>query len=159
MGLMVVLGGLLGMCGVVAGVAALGASTDGQGGVILGAQVPAKTLDALRERQLLGPKEIPLAYHDATVALDMSELTFVAANRIVHARGETVVALPLVNVTKITHRSESIIGDVIEVSTNDGLTMRVEIAPLNGGESYVNVLEDAWRKHHPGARVIHTTTH
>jgi hypothetical protein len=157
MGLMVVLGGLFGTCGVVAGLVALDASSEDQGGVILGAQVPQKTLDALRERQLIGPKEVPLAYHDATISLDMSDLTFIAPNRVVHVKGATVAALPLMNVTKITHHTEGLIGDVIEITTSDGKNMRLEIAPLNGGESYVNVLEDAWQKHHPDAKVIHTT--
>lgn len=154
MGLMALLGGLLGTCGVVAGLMALGASSNDTSGVILGAQVPDKTVDALIEKKLLGPNEKLLAYHDATVALDMSEVTFITTTRVVHAKDKTVATMDFRDVTKITARSEGIIGDVMEIAGEDGRTMRIEIAPLNGGESYVNVLEDAWRKHHPEAKVL-----
>jgi len=32
--------------------------------------------------------------------------------------------------------------------------MRVEIAPLDNGDSYLDALEDAWRKHQPAARIV-----
>lgn len=153
MGLMAVLGGLLGTCGVVVGLVALGASSDEPSGVVLGAQVPQPTVEALKSRNLLKPDEVLLAYHDATVRLDMSEVTFVTSSRVVSSHGETAAAVALVDVTKITHHTEGILGDIIDITSEDGRTMRVQIAPLNGGESYVNVLETAWQKHHPEARI------
>ena len=155
MGLMAVLGGLLGTCGVVAGLVALGASSDDPGGVILGEQVPQKTVETLKSRKLLGQNEALLAYHDQTIRLDMSEVTFVTAARVVHARGETIATIALADVTKVTHRSQGLVGDVIEIATEDGHAMHLEIAPLNGGDSYVNVLEAAWKKHRPDAKVVH----
>jgi hypothetical protein len=154
MGLMAILGGLVGTCGVVVGLAALGAAGDGPSGVVLGAQVPQKTVDVLRERRLLAANEGLLAYHDVTVQLDMSEITFVTAKRVVYARGETVAALPLADVTRITHRDEAL-GDTFDIATADGRSIRIEIAPLNGGAAYADILENAWRKHHPEARIEH----
>jgi hypothetical protein len=153
MGLMAVLGAVLGTCGVVVGLMAIGASADGQNGVVLGAQVAPQTVAALRTRNLLKPDEPLLAYHDATVSLDMSEVTLVTPSRVVYAHGETAAAMALVDVTKITHRTEGLLGDVIEITSEDGRTMRVQIAPLNGGESYVGVLETAWQRHRPEARI------
>ena len=154
MGLMTMLGGLFGACGVVVGVVALGASAPAQaGGVVLGAQVPADTVETLKERNLLKPGESLLAYHDATVRLDMSEVTFVTPSRVVHARGESAAAMALVDVTEIKHHSEGLLGDVVELTSNDDRKLRIEIAPLNGGDSYVSVLETAWQKHHPAAHV------
>jgi hypothetical protein len=155
MGLMGLMGGLLCTCGVVAGLMALGASAsaDEPGGVILGEQIPQKTLAALEARSLLRPGERLLAYHDATARLDMSELTFLTSTRVVHARGETVAVIRLADVTRIRHRSEGLLGDVIELTTEDGAALRIEIAPLNGGESYVDALQTAWAKHKPAARI------
>jgi hypothetical protein len=153
MGLMAVLGGLLGTCGVVVGLMAAGASSDHEGGVILGAQVPEPTVQALKARNLLKPDEDLLAFHDATVRLDMSEVSLVTSSRVVHANGDKATAMQLVDVAKIAHHTEGLLGDVIELTSEDGRSMRVEIAPLNGGESYVNVLETAWQKHHPEARI------
>jgi hypothetical protein len=154
MGLMAVLGGVLGTCGVVVGLVAIGASSDQAGGVILGAQVPQPTVDALKAKNLLKPDEVLLAYHDATIRLDMGEVTLVTDARVVHARGETAAAMQLVDVAKITHHTEGLLGDIIELTDQDGRSMRVEIAPLNGGESCVNVLEAAWQKHYPEARIL-----
>jgi hypothetical protein len=153
MGLMAVLGAVLGTCGVVVGLAALGASSDEPTGVVLGAQVPQKTVDALRERRLLAANEGLLAYHDATLRLDMSEVTFVTPERVVHAHGETVTAIKLAEVNRITHHDEALVGDILDIATRDGRVVRIEIAPLNGGDAYANVLETAWRKHHPEARI------
>jgi hypothetical protein len=158
MGLMVVLGGLLGTCGVVVGLMAVGASADHQGGVILGAQVPEPTVQELKARNLLKADEALLAFHDATVRLDMSEVTLVTSSRVVHANGDTATAMQLVDVTKISHHTEGLLGDIIELTGEDGRSMRIEIAPLNGGESCVNILEAAWQKHHPEARIIRASS-
>ena len=154
MGLMTVLGGLLGTCGVVVGLFALGASQDQPSGVVLGAQVPETTVKALEAKNLLKPDETLLAYHDATIRLDMSEVTLVTSSRVVYAKGETAAAMALVDVTRITHHTEGILGDIIDIVAIDGRTMRIEIAPLNGGDAYVDVLEEAWQKYDPEARVI-----
>jgi hypothetical protein len=154
MGLMAVLGGLLGTCGVV-GLVALGASQQDQpSGVVLGAQVPDATVKALEAKNLLKSDEALLAYHDATLRLDMSEVTLVTSSRVVWAKGDTAVAVALVDVTRVTHHTEGLLGDVIDIVSVDGRTMRVQIAPLNGGDAYVNVLEEAWQKYDPDARVI-----
>ena len=154
MGLMTVLGGLLGTCGVVVGLFALGASQDQPSGVVLGAQVPETTVKALEAKNLLKPDETLLAYHDATLRLDMSEVTLVTSSRVVYAKGQTAAAMALVDVTRITHHTEGLLGDIIDIVGVDGRTMRIEIAPLNGGDAYVNVLEEAWQKYDPDARVI-----
>lgn len=155
-GLMTLLGGLFGACGVV-GLLALGASQEAKGeatGVVLGAQVPEETVKALEAKNLLKPDEALLAYHDATVTLDMSEVTLVTSSRVVYAKGKTATAMALVDVTRITHHTEGLLGDVIDIVSIEGRTMRVQIAPLNGGDAYVSVLEEAWQKYDPDARVI-----
>ena len=154
MGLMAVLGALLGTCGVV-GLVALGASQEGKpSGVVLGAQVPEATVKALEAKNLLKADEALLAYHDATLRLDMSEVTLVTSSRVVWAKGNAAVAMALVDVTRITHHTEGLLGDVIDIVSIDGRTMRVEIAPLNGGDAYVDILEEAWQKYDPDARVL-----
>ena len=65
MGLMTVLGGLLGTCGVVVGLFALGASQDQPSGVVLGAQVPEATVKALEAKNLLKPDETAWPEHDS----------------------------------------------------------------------------------------------
>ncbi|MBS2018375.1 MAG: hypothetical protein JST00_36250 [Deltaproteobacteria bacterium] len=153
MGLMAVLGGVLGTCGVVGGLVALGAASNDPGGVVLGTQVPPSIVASLREKRLLRDGENVLAYYDASIAGDMSELTFVTSERVVYAKGATIASLLLKDVARVSHRKEPLIGDIVEIATSDAQSMRVEIAPLNHGESYLDALEDAWRRHQPAARI------
>jgi len=158
MALMVALGGMLGMCGVVVGLAAVGASAgDEPAGVLVGDQVPQKTIDALKAKKLLSAEEMVLAFHDQTVRLDMSEVTFVTKSRVVYAKGNKVSAVALADVSKITHRSGPLGIDLVDLVTKDGKSLHIEIAPLNGGESYVDAIEDGWRIHFPEASVTRAT--
>ena len=68
------------------------------------------------------------AFHDATLRLDMAELSFVTPERVGYARGDTVAALPLVDVTRVTHHNELLVGDVLDIAAEDGRSLRIEIA-------------------------------
>lgn len=157
MGLMGLLGGLLGMCGLVVGLAAVGASADEPAGVLVGDEVPQATVDALKAKKLLTPEELVLAYHDATLTHDMSDVTFVTKSRVVHATGKKVSAVALKDVSKITYRTETLGIEVVDLVTKDGKSLRIQIAPLNGGESYVDALEHGWRIHFPEASITRAT--
>ena len=46
----------------------------------------------------------------------------------------------------VRHRYEGFTGDIIEVQGSDGRTMKIEIAPMNSGETFKNVLVSVWEK-------------
>jgi len=151
--ILAVVGGL-GTCAVVGGLVAIGASAgDEASGVVMGPQTSKKILERLHAKRLLAEDETLLAYYDASVSLDMSEVTIITRERVVYAKGDVVAAFALKDVARVTHHKEALIGDVFEITADDARSIRVEVAPLNGGESYFNVLEDAWRKHRPDARI------
>jgi hypothetical protein len=62
-----------------------------------------------------------------------------------HKDGKST-AVPLQDITDIRHRSEGLIGDVIEIQSQSGVPMKIEIAPLNQGETFLNALRDAWER-------------
>jgi len=138
----------LGTCGGVVGLLVLGASGD-DGGVLMGAQVPDAKKAKLRARHLLREDDELVAYYDATIALDMSEVAVLTTERLTHAKGSHVATVPLEAIVSIEHRSEGVIGDVIEVRSSSGERIRIEVAPFNDGVSFLNALEDETRDVNP----------
>lgn len=146
--------GALGTCGVVGGLAILGSQTPAQEqGVIPGTQVPQKVTAALVAKKLLRADETLIVYYDGSVSLDMSEVSFVTRERVAYAKGDVVATIPLAEIAKITRKSEPLIGDSYDLTADDARTMRIEIAPLNGSDSFASALENAWQKQRSGAAI------
>ena len=124
------------------------------GGVMFGAQIPDAKKAKLRERGLIRETDQLIAFYDGSISLDMSEVSILTADRLVHAQGNHVATVPLANVTSIDHRVENVIGDVIEVGTNEGERLRIEVAHLNNGISFLNAIEDEVRKKQPNV-IVH----
>jgi len=117
-----------------------------QGGVKLPNQMDQYALDYFEENKLLEPNEDLLAYYDVTVTLNGTEAAIVTTKRVIYHKGGQSTAILLKDVEDIQHRYESMIGDVIEIRSTSGATMKVEIAPLNQGETFYNVLLNAWER-------------
>jgi hypothetical protein len=143
----------LGTCGGVVGLVALGSAAQAgeaaEDGVRMGSEVPDTTRTKLQKRNLLHPGEQLVAYYDATLTLDMSEVTVLTTDRITVAKGSRVTTIALADIASIDHRVENIIGDVIEVRSRRGERMRIEVAHLNRGVSLLNALEDETRDANP----------
>jgi hypothetical protein len=139
---------LLGTCG--GGLAfcayTIGSAADKETGVTMGTQVGEKTIAALRKRGLLREGEVLVVFYDATVSLDMSEVALLTNKRIVSTKPDVVASIDLADVATARHTTEGIIGDVLEVSAVDGRRLRIEIAHLNNGASFVNALDDELAK-------------
>lgn len=135
---------LLGTCGVVGTtltLAAIGASAEEQGGVQLGAQISETRLAKLRQRGLINDQTKVIAFYDASVSLDMSEVALLTTRELIHANGPAVARVEVAEISSVDHRVEAMM-DVIEVATTDGTHMRIEVAVFNGGVSFLNALED-----------------
>lgn len=149
---LLVVGGL-GTCAVVGGLIALGSTQEHDPGVLPGTQVPAKVRTALVTKKLLHEDETLLVYYDGSVKLDMSEVSFATRDRLVYAKDDVVASMDLADVTRITRKTEPVIGDTYDVTAEDARTMRIEIAALNNSDSFANALESAWQKHRAGATI------
>ncbi|MBX3197853.1 MAG: hypothetical protein KF894_06885 [Labilithrix sp.] len=138
----------LGTCGGVVGLAVLGSQME-PGGVMVGSAIPAAKRAALVERGLCGESERLIAFYDGSLSLDLSEVALVTTDRVVFAKDAEVSAIPLASVVSIDHRVEGIIGDVIVVAADDGDRIRIEVAHLNDGVTFLDALEDEARKSRP----------
>ena len=136
--------------GVVIGVVILGGLvwlfSGPEGGVKLANEKEQYALDYLDANQVLEPDEALIAYYDVTVSLDGSEAAILTTERVVYHKDGRSTSIPLNEIEDIQHRYESWIGDIIEVRSTSGVTIKIEIAPLNQGETFYNVLLNAWEK-------------
>jgi hypothetical protein len=121
-------------------VAVVWLATGPESGVKLGHEMDAYALEYLDEHALLEPDEEILAYYDVTIAMDGTEAAILTNDRVLYHRNGATLAIPVEDVAEVRHRREALVGDVIEIESVDGRTMKIEIAPLNQGETFLNVL-------------------
>ncbi|MBN2431251.1 MAG: hypothetical protein JXQ27_07240 [Acidobacteria bacterium] len=117
-----------------------------EGGVKLANEMDEYALAYLQEHHLLNSGELLVAYYDATLSMDGSEAIILTNQRVLHHRAPRTTAVELRNVEDIRHRNETLSGDIFEIISQADLPMKLEIAPLNGGETFHQVLLDSWRK-------------
>ncbi|MES2644170.1 MAG: PH domain-containing protein [Myxococcota bacterium] len=115
-----------------------------ESGVCLPNQLDETARGYIRDKQLLQEGEDVRAYYDTTVSLDGSEIALVTDKRIVYHKEGVTTAFALADVTNI-ERSEVALGDAFIVTTRDGQMLQVEIAALNGGDTWERALDGAWK--------------
>jgi|GEM_PF-2047343 len=117
-----------------------------EGGVKLANEMDEYALAYLQEHRLVQDDESLVAYYDATLSMNGSEAIILTDRRIIHHRAPRTTAVELRNVENIHHRTETLSGDIFEIISRADPPMKLEIAPLNGGETFHQVLLDTWRK-------------
>ncbi|HBC85894.1 MAG TPA: hypothetical protein DCZ94_02960 [Lentisphaeria bacterium] len=129
---------------VVVGLIWLGSGPEG--GVKVSNDMEAYALKYIKENKILDGSEELLAYYDATVSLKGTEAAILTTKRIIYHKNGINDSINLSDIEDIRHRKEVLTGDVIEISSASGKTMKIEIAPMNQGETFFNVLMKTWEK-------------
>ena len=137
-------GTLLGIFLILIAVVVIWLSTGAEGGVRLPNNMEDYALEYLDKHKILEDSEELLAYYDETISLDGSEAAILTTKRVIYHKNGKNIDMNLADIEDIRHRKETLIGDVFEISTSSGKTIRIEIAPLNQGETFKNVLTKAW---------------
>jgi len=117
-----------------------------EGGVRMSNEMEPYATEYLKNHQILDPSESLIAYYDVTISLDGSEAAILTTQRVIYHKAGTSTVIPLKEISDVRHREEALIGDVIEIESRSGAPMKIEIAPFNQGESFLNALRDAWEK-------------
>lgn len=120
-----------------------------EGGVKLANEMDDYALEYLDEHRILEPEEELVAYYDVTIAMNGSEAVILTNERVIYHKDGRTTAIALSEVEDISHRYESLIGDVIEIQSRTGAALKVEIAPLNQGETFKRVLMATWKRAQP----------
>ncbi|MGH9803722.1 MAG: hypothetical protein ACRD4D_01020 [Candidatus Acidiferrales bacterium] len=121
-----------------------------EGGVKLANEMDEYAHRHLEEHKILNSTEKLIAYYDVTVSMTGDESAILTNERVLYHKQGRTTALSLAEVTDVQHHYETLIGDVIVVQGATGESMKIEIAPMNGGETFLNALQKAWKLAAPG---------
>lgn len=129
---------ILGVLVVAGGLIYLG--TLPEGGVRLANNMEDYALAYLDEHQVLMEGEELVAYYDHTLRMTGTEASILTNKRVLHHKDGRTTAILLDDVSDIRHRQDALIGDIIEVYSKGDDSLLIEIAPLNQGMTFLNVL-------------------
>ena len=113
-------------------------------GVLMSNEMEEYALEYIEQHNLLNDTESLIAYYDVTISMDSSEAAILTTESIMYHKDGRTVSIALKDIDDVRHRYETLIGDIIEVRSKSGMRLKIEIAPLNNGESFYNALMDAW---------------
>lgn len=140
-------------CGVMLLIALIGVVSMGvwlfsgpESGVKLGNEMDTYALEYIAKNGILTPDEELVAYFDETMDMDGTEAAILTTKRVIYHKNGGNYEIPLLDIADIRHRKETLMGDIIEIQATSGKSMKIEIAPLNGGESFLAALKSGWEK-------------
>jgi hypothetical protein len=116
-----------------------------ESGVKLSNEMDDYALNYLEEHQILLPNELLVAYFDNTISMDGTEAAILTNQRVIDHRNGKITAIALAEIAAVDHRKETLLGDVIEIRSKGGNLMKIKIAPLNQGETFVSSLMQQWK--------------
>lgn len=111
-----------------------------EGGVRAGNQLSKDDLAHLRGHVQLADGEDVISYYDNTMNLDGSEAVVLTNQRLVTWTASLTSELPVKDIKRIDHESDGLLGELLDVTGANGTLLRVEIAPLNDGQRFVDAL-------------------
>jgi len=116
-----------------------------ESGVKMANEMDSYALEHLEKHQVLNRTERLIAYYDATLSMTGEESAIVTNERVLYHKQGRTTAIPLTEVADVQHHYESMIGDVFMVQGKAGDSIKIEIPPYNGGETFKTALMNAWR--------------
>ena len=120
--------------------------TGPEGGVRLSNEMETYASEYLEKHDVLNDSESLLAYYDVTLSYDSSVAAILTTERVLYHNKGINTSISYKDIVDISHRQESLIGDIIEITPIDGQIMKIEIAMLNQGETFLKVLMNQWEK-------------
>jgi PH (Pleckstrin Homology) domain-containing protein len=115
-----------------------------EGGVKLQNDMEPYAVKYLEKHKVLPEGSKLVAYYDETMNCDGSEAVILTKKQIIYHKNGKNNSVDLKDVKDIKYRKEALIGDVIEVYGKDGDIIKIEIAPLNQADTFINALKNAW---------------
>ena len=110
---------------------------ENPGGVLTYNELPASVIEFFDTTDILENEQI-IAYYDVTLVLDNSESAILTNKNLIYYKYGRVERFPLSSIVSI--EEEECFGLCIIASTSDSRVMKIEIAPLNGGDIFLDLL-------------------
>jgi len=111
---------------------------ENPGGVLTNNQLPASVIEFFDNTDILENEQI-IAYYDVTIVLDNSESAILTNKNLIYYKYGRVVRFPLSSIVSV--EAEECFGLCIVATTKDDRVMEIEIAPLNGGDLFLELLK------------------
>jgi hypothetical protein len=110
---------------------------ENPGGVLTYNELPASVIEFFDTTDILENEQI-IAYYDVTLVLDNSESAILTNKNLIYYKYGRVERFSLSSIVSI--EEEECFGLCIIASTRDSRVMKIEIAPLNGGDIFLELL-------------------
>jgi hypothetical protein len=118
--------------------------TGPEGGVRMANEMEEYAVEYLEEHNLLHQDERLRAYYDVTIRMNGTESYVLTDKRVLHHRRDAGDhELRLSNIAYVDATTDGIGSTIITIVDLQGGEMRLEIAPFNGGDSFMQALERA----------------
>ena len=117
-----------------------------KGGVKTANEIRPYAREHLAKHRVLNSTEKLRCYNDATLSSDGTEAAMVTTERVIYHNAGHTTAIRLDEVADVAHRDEGVMGDIITVTSAAGEIMKITIAPLNDGATFLNVLQNQWKR-------------
>ncbi len=111
---------------------------ENPGGVLTNNQLPASVIEFFDNTDILENEQI-IAYYDVTIVLDNSESAILTNKNLIYYKYGRIVRFPLSSIVSV--EAEECFGLCIVATTRDDRVMEIEIAPLNGGDLFLELLK------------------
>jgi len=110
---------------------------ENPGGVLTYNELPNSVIEFFDKTDILENEQI-IAYYDVTIVLDNSESAILTNKNLLYYKDGRIERFPLNSIVSI--EEEDCFGLCIFASTRDGRVMKIEIAPLNDGDLFLDLL-------------------
>ena len=118
----------------------VGCDLENPGGVLTSNQIPTSVFEFIDKKNILDDENI-IAYYDVSLVLNNSESAIITNKNVIYYKQDRVMKFPLNEIQSIDNEERGIIGLSIFVTSIDGRIMTITIAPLNGGDLFLDLLK------------------
>jgi len=109
------------------------------GGVLTYNQIPTSVLEFIDGKNILDDEEI-IAYYDITIFLNNSESAILTNKNVIYYKDGRIMKIPLNEIQSINQDKDAF-GFYIYVAPINGQLMTIEIAHMNGGDLFLDLLK------------------
>lgn len=111
---------------------------DNPGGVLTANQLPQSVIKFIKEENILENEEV-IAYYDVTIALNNTESAILTDRNLIYYKSGRIDKMPLNSIESVSQQ-EDCLGVCIVVTSYSARVMKIDIAPWNGGELFLDLL-------------------
>ncbi len=100
----------------------------------------------LADHGILEPGENVVAYYDVTLGMKGTEAAILTDRRLIYHKDGRNTAFKLAEISEVRPGEGALGGVALEIESRSGELMKIEIAPLNNGETFQSALLKRWEQ-------------